>query len=76
MTCIAQPILREKLAELQAQARKAWAGLEREAVIEIVRSADYAAFINRIMPTDDPGRRTCGSFFMASLPRWRRFFRT
>lgn len=40
MTCIAEPILREKLAELQAQARKAWAGLEREAVIEIVRSAD------------------------------------
>ncbi|MEH2560791.1 hypothetical protein [Bradyrhizobium sp. AZCC 2289] len=45
MTSVAEPILREKLAELQAQARKAWSGLEREAVIEIVRSADYAAYI-------------------------------
>src|ERR1700686_2840154 len=45
MTSVAEPILREKLAELQARARKAWSGLEREAVIEIVRSADYAAYI-------------------------------
>lgn len=30
---------------MQTHARKAWNGLEREAVIEIVRSADYAAYI-------------------------------
>jgi hypothetical protein len=45
MTGVAEPILEAKLAELQAHARKTWSGLEREAVIEIVRSADYAAYI-------------------------------
>lgn len=45
MTGVAEPILQEKFAELQAQARRTWNGLEREAVIEIVRSADYAAYI-------------------------------
>jgi hypothetical protein len=45
MTGVAEPILQAKLSELQAHARKTWSGLEREAVIEIVRSADYAAYI-------------------------------
>lgn len=56
MSLVAETTLRRKLAELQAHVRKAWAGLEREAVIEIVRSADYAAFINYIMPAGDPSR--------------------
>src|ERR1700704_5697347 len=45
MTGAAEPLLQAKLAELQAQARKTWSGLEREAGIEVVRSADYAAYI-------------------------------
>ena len=45
MTSVAEPILQTKFSELQAQARKTWNGLEREAVIEIVRAADYAAYI-------------------------------
>lgn len=45
MTSVAEPILRTKFDELQAQARETWNGLEREAVIEIVRAADYAAYI-------------------------------
>lgn len=53
MTSIAEPILRAKFAELQAHARKMWNGLEREAVIEIVRSADYAAYIIHCASDDD-----------------------
>jgi hypothetical protein len=45
MTGVAEPLLQKKFAELQAHARKTWNGLERQAVIEIVRSADYAAYI-------------------------------
>ena len=45
MTGVADTILQTKLSELQAHARKAWNGLERKAVIEIVRAADYAAYI-------------------------------
>jgi len=45
MTGVAEPILQAKLDQLQAQALKTWNGLERETVIEIVRSADYAAYI-------------------------------
>ncbi|WP_119392813.1 hypothetical protein [Taklimakanibacter lacteus] len=45
MTGVAEPILQTKFDELRAQARKTWNGLEREAVIEIVRAADYAAYI-------------------------------
>ncbi len=45
MMGIAEPILQKKFDELQAQVCKTWNGLEREAVIEIVRSADYAAYI-------------------------------
>lgn len=45
MTSVAEPILQKKFDELQVQARKTWNGLEREAVIEIVRAADYAAYI-------------------------------
>jgi hypothetical protein len=56
MTGEAESILQAKFAELQGRVRELWAGLEREAVIEIVRSADYAAFISSIMPADDPGR--------------------
>jgi hypothetical protein len=53
MTGVAEPILQAKLAELQEQVRKAWSGLEREAVIEIVRSADYAAYIIHSSSEDD-----------------------
>ena len=45
MAEVAAPLLQAKFAELQAYARKTWSGLEREAVIEIIRSADYAAYI-------------------------------
>ncbi|MBR0841328.1 hypothetical protein JQ607_14110 [Bradyrhizobium liaoningense] len=45
MSGVAEPILQTKLVDLQAQARRTWNGLEREAIIEIVRSADYAAYI-------------------------------
>lgn len=45
MAGVAEPLLQQNFAELQAHARKAWNGLEREAVIEIVRAADYAAYI-------------------------------
>ena len=54
MTAVAEPILQAKLVELQTQARKTWSGLEREAVIEIVRSADYAAYIIHSSSVDDP----------------------
>ncbi len=58
MTGEAEPILLNKFAELQARVRELWSGVEREAVIEIVRAADYAAFINSIMPAGDQGKES------------------
>ena len=43
MTSTAATVLRQKLAELQAQSRKAWAGLEREAVIEHMQALEEEA---------------------------------
>jgi hypothetical protein len=54
MTGVAEAVFRTKLAELQKRACEAWAGREREAVIEIVRSADLAAYLKRFLPQDHP----------------------
>jgi hypothetical protein len=53
----AETVLAAKLAELEARAREVWKGHEREAVIEIVRSADEAAFAVRFLsPTGTDAR--------------------
>jgi hypothetical protein len=57
MTGLAEAILETKVAELQARVAEAWRDRERQAIIEIVRSADYAAFVNRFMAVDGSGRQ-------------------
>jgi hypothetical protein len=58
MTGVAEAVFRGRLAELQERAREAWVGREREAVIEIVRSADIAAYLKRFLPQDHPARNS------------------
>ena len=53
-----EAVFQAKLAELKVRVLDVWQGHEREAVIEIVRAADEAAFATRFFPEDDPNRKT------------------
>jgi hypothetical protein len=58
MTGVAEGVLRAGFVELQKRACVAWAGREREAIIEIVRSADLAAYLKRFLPQNHPSRNS------------------
>ena len=51
-------MLAPRLAELEKRAREVWKGVERQAVIEIVRSADEAAFAIRFLSQGEADART------------------
>src|ERR1051326_2238477 len=56
--CEAEAMLAPRLAELEKRAREVWKGVERQAVIEIVRSADEAAFAIRFLSQGEADART------------------